>query len=107
MDAVVSLTGFSLVGGPAFNDAKAAEEMLARLDVPYVAAQPLEFQSIEQWRASPTGLSPLEATIMVAIPELDGATGPIVFGGRPGAEGQRACADDRHRRPRRDAGRRV
>jgi magnesium chelatase subunit H len=25
---------------------------------------------------------PLEATMMVAIPELDGATGPVVFGGR-------------------------
>jgi magnesium chelatase subunit H len=84
VDAVVSLTGFSLVGGPAFSDAKAAEEILARLDVPYVAAQPLEFQNIDQWQASSNGLSPFEATIMVAIPELDGATGPIVFGGRPG-----------------------
>jgi len=87
VDAVVSLTGFSLVGGPAFNDARAAEEMLARLDVPYVAAQPLEFQTVEQWRRSATGLSPIEATIMVAIPELDGATGPIVFGGRSGESG--------------------
>ncbi len=49
---VVSLTGFSLVGGPAYNDAKAAEEMLARLDVPYLAAHPLEFQTLEQWEAS-------------------------------------------------------
>jgi len=89
VDALVSLTGFSLVGGPAFNDAKAGEEVLARLDVPYVAAQPLEFQSIAQWRTSPSGLTPLESTIMVAIPELDGATGPIVFGGRHGAD---ACA---------------
>jgi magnesium chelatase subunit H len=85
VDAVVSLTGFSLVGGPAFNDAKAAEEVLARLDVPYVAAQPLEFQSVEQWQASPHGLSPFETAIMLAIPELDGATGPIVFGGRRAA----------------------
>ncbi len=91
VDAVVSLTGFSLVGGPAFNDAKAAEEVLARLDVPYVAAQPLEFQSVEQWRASPNGLSPFEATIMLAIPELDGATGPIVFGGRSAAAGGKAA----------------
>ena len=30
IDALVSLSGFSLVGGPAYNDAKAAEEMLAR-----------------------------------------------------------------------------
>ena len=33
---MVSLTGFSLVGGPAYNDAEAAEEILARLDVPYL-----------------------------------------------------------------------
>ncbi len=30
IDALVSLTGFSLVGGPAYNDAKGAQEILAR-----------------------------------------------------------------------------
>jgi len=87
VDAVVSLTGFSLVGGPAYNDARAAEDVLATLDVPYVAAQPLEFQTIEQWGESERGLMPVESTIMVAIPELDGATAPLVFGGRGGAPG--------------------
>ncbi|MEM1415537.1 MAG: magnesium chelatase subunit H [Myxococcota bacterium] len=87
IDALVSLTGFSLVGGPAFNDARAAEALLAELDVPYVAAQPLEFQSVAEWQDSPQGLTPIEATIMVAIPELDGATGPMVFGGREEAHG--------------------
>jgi len=90
VDAVVSLTGFSLVGGPAYNDAKAAEEMLGKLDVPYVSAQPLEFQTLETWGASATGLSPVESTIMVAIPELDGAVAPMVFGGRSDGAG-RAC----------------
>lgn len=84
VDAVVSLTGFSLVGGPAYNDAEAARELLTRLDVPYVAAHALEFQTIEQWESSSLGLQPVEATMMVAIPELDGATNPIVFGGRSG-----------------------
>lgn len=87
VDAVVSLTGFSLVGGPAYNDAAAAEEILARLDVPYISAQPLEFQSLERWGASTTGLSPVESTIMVSIPELDGAISPIVFGGRSDGSG--------------------
>ena len=87
VDAVVSLTGFSLVGGPAYNDAKAAEDVLARLDVPYVAAHPVEFQTLDQWGGSDRGLLPVESTIMVAIPELDGSTSPIVFGGRPGAPG--------------------
>jgi magnesium chelatase subunit H len=82
VDAVVSLTGFSLVGGPAYNDSQAAEDMLARLDVPYIAAQAVEFQSLEQWGGSTRGLMPVESTIQIAIPELDGATGSTVFGGR-------------------------
>ncbi len=84
VDAVISLTGFSLIGGPAYNDAKAAEELLASLDVPYLAAHALELQTLEQWRSSERGLMPVEATMMVAIPELDGATTPMIFGGRSG-----------------------
>ncbi len=89
IDGLVSLMGFSLVGGPAYNDAQAAEEILARLDVPYIAAHPVEFQTMEQWRDSDRGLMPVESTIMVAIPELDGSTSPTIFGGR--AEGGTSC----------------
>ncbi len=85
IDALVSLTGFSLVGGPAYNDASAAEDVLARLDVPYLAVMPVEFQSLDSWGASERGLLPVESTMMVAIPELDGATGSMVYGGRSGA----------------------
>ena len=90
IDAMVSLMGFSLVGGPAYNDAKAACEILTKLDVPYVAAHPVEFQTMEEWQGSDRGLLPVESTIMVAIPELDGSTGPAVFGGR--AQGGSTCA---------------
>ncbi|MFY8083541.1 MAG: magnesium chelatase subunit H [Rubrivivax sp.] len=96
VDAVVSLTGFSLVGGPAYNDAKAAEDILAQLDVPYLAAHPVEFQTLDQWGSSERGLLPVESTIMVAIPELDGATSPTVFGGRPGGAGV-TCTGCDHR----------
>ena len=95
VDAVVSLTGFSLVGGPAYNDAEAAQDILARLDVPYLAAHPVEFQTLDAWGHSDRGLLPVESTIMVAIPELDGSTGPIVFGGRPGAAGV-TCTGCKH-----------
>ena len=87
IDALISLTGFSLVGGPAYNDSKAAEEVLAKLDVPYIAAQPVEFQTLTEWGSSERGLLPVESTIMVAIPELDGSVAPMVFGGRPGSAG--------------------
>ena len=84
VDAVVSLTGFSLVGGPAYNDRDAAEAQLAALDVPYITAHPVEFQTLDSWSADARGLLPVETTIMVAIPELDGGIVPMTFGGRCG-----------------------
>ncbi len=92
IDALVSLTGFSLVGGPAYNDSLAAQEILGRLDVPYISAAPIEFQSLEAWSDSSTGLTPVESTIMVAIPELDGAIAPMVYGGRAEGVGCANCS---------------
>jgi magnesium chelatase subunit H len=94
VDALVSLTGFSLVGGPAYNDSPAAVAALQALDVPYIAAQPLEFQTLAQWAGSGTGLGPIETTMLIALPEIDGATNPTVFAGRHGGEGCEGC---RHR----------
>ena len=91
VDAMVSLTGFSLIGGPAYNDSAAAVDILSRLDVPYVAAQPLEFQTLGQWADSGQGLGPIETTMLVALPEIDGATTPTVFAGRHGGEGCTGC----------------
>ncbi|MEY4370012.1 MAG: hypothetical protein RL564_1962 [Pseudomonadota bacterium] len=95
VDAVVSLTGFSLVGGPAYNDAKAAEDMLSTLDVPYMAVTPVEFQTIEHWGSSERGLLPVEATMMVALPELDGSSGSLVYGGRSDGTGSKCTGCSR------------
>ncbi|MDP2084861.1 MAG: magnesium chelatase subunit H [Gemmobacter sp.] len=91
VDALVSLSGFSLVGGPAYNDSPAAVAALKALDVPYIAAHPLEFQTLGQWAASAGGLGPVETTMLVALPEIDGATNPTVFAGRHGEEGCAGC----------------
>lgn len=91
VDAMVSLTGFSLVGGPAYNDSDAAIEALQKLDVPYIGAQPLEFQTLAQWAEGGQGLSPVEATMLIALPEIDGATNPTIFAGRHGNEGCHGC----------------
>ena len=93
IDALVSLTGFSLVGGPAYNDNAAAIDILKDLDIPYIAAHPLEFQTLGQWAASRSGLGPIETTMLIALPELDGATCPTVFAGRHGPEGCFGCAN--------------
>ena len=98
VDALVSLTGFSLVGGPAYNDSAAAVETLSALDVPYIAAHPLEFQTISQWQASSGGLGPVETTMLIALPEIDGASNPTVFAGREGSSDATAL-DARAMRP--------
>ncbi|HEX8719134.1 MAG TPA: cobaltochelatase subunit CobN, partial [Pyrinomonadaceae bacterium] len=88
---VVSLTGFSFVGGPAMNDSEAAVEFLKGLDVPLRSAVSLDAQTVEAWRDSWTGLNPVQAGMQVAIPEIDGATEPFVYGGMP-AEGSEPVA---------------
>ena len=95
IDVLVSLTGFSLVGGPAYNDSTAAVALLSRLDVPYVAAHPVEFQTLDEWERSSRGHLPVEATLMVALPELDGGTGPMVIGGRAATRNEAGTGDMR------------
>jgi magnesium chelatase subunit H len=80
---IVSLTGFSFVGGPAMNDSEAASEFLTELNIPYRSLVSLDAQTIESWRELPTGLNPVQTGMQVAIPEIDGATEPFIFGGIP------------------------
>lgn len=80
--SVISLTGFALVGGPARQDHPRAVEALRKLDVPYIVALPLVFQTTEEWLNSTLGLHPIQVALQVALPELDGGMEPIVFAGR-------------------------
>jgi magnesium chelatase subunit H len=78
---IVSLTGFSFVGGPAMNDSEAAVEFLKSLSVPLRSFVGLDVQTVEAWEQSWTGLNPVQAGMQIAIPEIDGATEPFVYGG--------------------------
>ena len=92
---IVSLTGFSFVGGPAMNDSEAASEYLTDLNIPYRSLVSLDAQTIESWRESFTGLNPVQTGMQVAIPEIDGATEPFVFGGIPARGVEPAPLEDR------------
>ena len=92
---IVSLTGFSFVGGPAMNDSEAAAQFLRDLNIPYRSLVSLDTQTIESWRESFTGLNPVQTGMQVAIPEIDGATEPFVFGGIPGRGVEPAPLEDR------------
>jgi magnesium chelatase subunit H len=92
---IVSLTGFSFVGGPAMNDSEAASDFLSDLNIPYRSLVSLDTQTIESWRDSFTGLNPVQTGMQVAIPEIDGATEPFVFGGISAHGVEPAALDDR------------
>ena len=99
---IVSLTGFSFVGGPAMNDSAAAAQFLNDLNRPYRSAVSLDMQTIESWLASQTGLNPVQAGMQIAIPEIDGATEPFVYGGIPARGVEPVALEDRcHRFARR------
>jgi magnesium chelatase subunit H len=95
---VVSLTGFSFVGGPAMNDSQAAAKFLRQLNRPFRSAVSLEMQTVESWQESGTGLNPVQAGMQIAIPELDGATEPFVYGGLRAGECEPLPLEDRCRR---------
>jgi magnesium chelatase subunit H len=95
---IVSLTGFSFVGGPAMNDSEAAVEFFKGLGVPYRSAVSLDVQTVEAWRESWTGLNPVQAGMQVAIPEIDGATEPFVFGGISAEASEPVPLEDRCQR---------
>ena len=95
VDAVVSLTGFALVGGPARQDHPKAIDSLKRLNRPYMVALPLVFQTTEEWMDSDLGLHPIQVALQIAIPELDGAIEPIILSGRDGTTGKAIALQDR------------
>jgi magnesium chelatase subunit H len=89
VDLIVNTMGFPLVGGPAGSTkagltTSVARELLTAIDAPYIVASPLFVQDENQWREH--GVGPLQATMMFALPEMDGAVAPVVLGGMRGAE---------------------
>jgi magnesium chelatase subunit H len=92
---IVSLTGFSFVGGPAMNDSEAASAFLQQLNRPYRSAVSLDTQTIDAWRSSQTGLNPIQSGMQIAIPEIDGATEPFIYGGLPASGVEPIALQDR------------
>jgi len=95
VDTLVNLTGFSLVGGPASQDAKAAKATLTRFNRPYLVSVPLVFQSVTEWQESELGLHPVQVALQVALPEIDGAIEPLIYAGRDGQSGRSIPMQDR------------
>lgn len=83
VDFIVSTMGFSVVGGPAGSTHPGAHrdvaaEIMSAIDVPYMVAQPLMMQSVEDWQQH--GIAPMQSVIMYDLPEMDGSISPVIIG---------------------------
>ena len=99
IDAFVSTMGFSVVGGPASSTKpghyhETAADLLARLDVPYLVAQPLLMQDEAEWRAH--GVHSMQSVVMYDLPEMDGAASSVALGAI--RDGELATVADRVQR---------
>jgi magnesium chelatase subunit H len=80
------------------NDSQAAAQFLEDLNVPFRSMVSLDVQTIENWTESKLGLNAIQTAMQIAIPEIDGATEPFVYGGLPANGNQPEPLDDRCRR---------
>ncbi len=79
--ALISLLRFHLNGGPLGGDPLQTQELLSKLDVPFLVPATLYTRELDKWYRSQAGLSPEEMYSNVAVPELDGAlAAPPLFG---------------------------
>ena len=83
LDAFVSTMGFSIVGGPASSTKpghyhETASDLLAKLDVPYVVAQPLLMQEEHEWHER--GVHAMQSVVMYDLPEMDGVASTVALG---------------------------
>lgn len=80
-DVVLNGMGFPLVGGPAGSRPHDASAALEKLDIGYLDLVPLTFQHVDHWRNNDMGLLPMQTAMNIALPELDGAVEPVIYGG--------------------------
>ncbi|NQU45846.1 MAG: magnesium chelatase subunit H [Chlorobium sp.] len=83
VDMLINMMGFGFVGGPAGAttpgaSSAARDEILNKIDAPYVVAQPLFIQDINSWKKE--GVVPLQSAMTYSLPEMDGAVCPVVLG---------------------------
>lgn len=103
IELLLNLTGFNLVGSMGSPNPEAAVQLLDKLNVPYIVAGPLLFQSLQEWLDDPIGLAPTQTALQVVLPEIEGGIEPRVIGARHSGEHFEPIVDHVERLARRVA----
>lgn len=81
IDLFLGLQYFRIHGGPFGGNPKATYQFFQKNNVPYIIGLRAYETEIEKWEKSKQGINPLEVTLGVTLPELDGGIEPIFVAG--------------------------
>jgi cobaltochelatase CobN len=79
IEALISFLFFRLEGGPLGGDYDAFEKLCERMNIPLINYIYSGYSTHEEWRDHQAGLYPMETTMAIALPELDGLIEGIII----------------------------
>lgn len=91
-ELIINLMSFRLGAGPMGGDPEGGVRLLNDLGAPYIKPLTLSRGTVDDWRESPSGISPSETTVSLLLPELDGCIDEIPVAAM---SAPRVGADDR------------
>jgi cobaltochelatase CobN len=72
IEALISFLFFRLEGGPLGGDYETFEQLCKQMNIPIINYIYSGYSTQEEWREHQEGLYPMETTLAIALPELDG-----------------------------------
>jgi len=72
IEAIVNIIFFRMDGGPLGGDYEAFIRLCEGMNIPLIHLLEVNYRTIEEWDRSTEGVTPIENTIAITLPELDG-----------------------------------
>jgi len=83
VDAIISFLFFRIEGGPLGGNYEAFEHLCQQMNIPFINYVCMGFSTHEDWRERTEGMYPMETTLSLILPELDGLIeGVLIAGGK-------------------------
>jgi len=79
IDALISFLYFRIEGGPLGGDYEGFERLSKKMNIPLINYICTGYATHKEWRERQEGLAPLETTISITFPELDGLIEGVVI----------------------------
>jgi cobaltochelatase CobN len=72
IEGIVNIIFFRTDGGPLGGDYDAFVKLCEEMDIPHIHLIEINYKTFQEWDESAEGVTPIETTIAITLPELDG-----------------------------------